>query len=240
VTNDPEKTEKTGIVKANKLLDGAGWTLNREGKEYRPGTDDVRCKMVDGELVALDLTLMYPRGNHIVDTMQENFLDNLAEAGIKVTLVPEEMDELLKSYYNEKERTTDMIYLATNFHVVVDPSITYSMDQTVGHQVWNNTWSDDEELWQRAVDMRKTEPMAIYDYVRKWVLFQGRYNEVLPTIPLYSNIYFDFYTNQLQNYYITAHVTWSQAILESYFGEAPVEEEVPEGEELGEDEEIFD
>ena len=240
VTNDPEKTEKTGIVKANKLLDGAGWTLNREGKAYRPGTDDVRCKMVDGELVALDLTLMYPRGNHIVDTMQENFLDNLAEAGIKVTLVPEEMDELLKSYYNEKERTTDMIYLATNFHVVVDPSITYSMDQTVGHQVWNNTWSDDEELWQRAVDMRKTEPMAIYDYVRKWVLFQERYNEVLPTIPLYSNIYFDFYTNQLQNYYITAHVTWSQAILESYFGEAPVEEEVPEGEELGEDEEIFD
>ena len=181
--------------------------------------------MIDGELVALDLTLMYPRTNHIVDTIQENFLDNLAEAGIKVTLVPEDMENLLAAYYNEAERPTDMIYLATNFHVVVDPSITYSMDKTVGHKVWNNTWSDDEELWERAVDMRKTEPGDVYSYVSKWISFQERYNEVLPAIPLYSNIYFDFYTSQLQNYVITAHVTWTQAILEAYFGEDAVEDE---------------
>ena len=222
---DADRTEKTGIPKAVKLLEDAGWTLNREGGEFRPGEDDVRCKMVDGRLVALDLTLMYPRTNHIVDTIQENFLDNLAEAGIKVTLVPEDMENLLAAYYNEAERPTDMIYLATNFHVVVDPSITYSMDKTVGHKVWNNTWSDDEELWERAVDMRKTEPGDVYSYVSKWISFQERYNEVLPAIPLYSNIYFDFYTSQLQNYVITAHVTWTQAILEAYFGEDAVEDE---------------
>ena len=193
--------------------------------------------MIDGELIALDLTLMYPRTNHIVDTIQENFLDNLAEAGIRVTLVPEDMEELLKAYYNEKERTTDMIYLATNFHVVVDPSITYSTDQSLGHKVWNNTFSDDEELWERAVNMRKTEPGDVYSYVSKWVAFQERYNEVLPAIPLYSNIYFDFYTSQLQNYIITAHVTWTQAILEAYFGENPedAEEETEEEEDDGEE-----
>ena len=229
--SDPERTEKTGVTKAVTLLEKAEWTLNRQGEAYRPGEDDVRCKMVDGELVALDLTLMYPRGNHIVDTLQENFLDYLAEAGIRVTLVPEDMEELLKAYYNEKERTTDMIYLATNFHVVVDPSITYSMDTTVGHKVWNNTWSDDEELWNRAVDMRKTEPGDIYGYMVKWIAFQERYNEVLPAIPLYTNIYFDFYTGQLQNYFITAHVTWSQAILEAFFGQ-DAEEAEEDGEEL--------
>ena len=227
---DDNREEKTGITKAVELLEKAGWTLNREGGEFRPGEDDVRCKTVDGELVALDLSLMYPRGNHIVDTIQENFLDNLAEAGIKVTLVPEDMEELLKAYYNEKERTTDMIYLATNFHVVVDPSITYSMDKTVGHKVWNNTFSDDEELWERAVNMRRTEPGAVYDYMQKWVAFQERYNKVLPAIPLYSNVYFDFYTSQLQNYIITAHVTWTQAILEAYFGQNP-EDLAEEGEE---------
>ena len=232
---DADRTEKTGIPKAVKLLEDAGWTLNREGGEFRPGEDDVRCKMIDGELVALDLTLMYPRTNHIVDTIQENFLDNLAEAGIKVTLVPEDMENLLAAYYNEAERPTDMIYLATNFHVVVDPSITYSMDKTVGHKVWNNTWSDDEELWERAVDMRKTEPGDVYGYVSKWVSFQERYNEVLPAIPLYSNIYFDFYTSQLQNYVITAHVTWTQAILEAYFGENPEDAEEETEEELEED-----
>ncbi len=215
---DPQRTDKIGIRKANMLLDSAGWVLNRDGGTYRPGVDDVRCKMVDGELVALDLTMMYPRGNHIVDTIQENFFDNLAQVGIRVTLVPEDMEELLKSYYREKERTTDMIYLATNFHVIVDPSITYSTDDTANHLIWNNTYSDDEDLYYRAVNMRKTDPKDIYDYVSKWISFQERYNEVLPTIPIYSNIYYDFYTSQLQNYWITAHVTWSQAILESYFG----------------------
>ena len=229
--NDPERTTKTGIRKANLLLDDAKWTLNREGGEYRPGVDDVRCKMIDGELVALDLKLMYPRGNHIVDTIQENWIDNLNEVGVLVTLVPEDMEMLLKRYYREEERTTDMIYLATNFHVVVDPSITYSTDTSVHHEIWNNTYSDDEDLWNRAVNMRKTDPRDVYDYVTKWIAFQERYNEVLPTIPLYSNIYFDFYTSQLQNYWITGHVTWTQAILEAYFGEAlPEAEEAAEGE----------
>ena len=221
--NDPNRTDKVGIRKANLLLDSAKWTLNRDGAPYRPGVDDVRCKMVDGKLVALDLTMMYPRGNHIVDTLQENMIDNLNECGIKLTLIPEDMEELLKSYYREKDRTTDMIYLATNFHVIVDPSITYSTDTTANHEIWNNTYSDDEDLYYRAVNMRKTDPLDVYDYVAKWISFQERYNEVLPAIPIYSNIYYDFYTSQLKNYHITAHVTWTQAILEAYFGEEVID-----------------
>jgi ABC-type transport system substrate-binding protein len=224
------------IDRANRLLDDAGWTLNRDGQAYRPGTDDVRCKMVDGELTALDLTMMYPAGNHIVESMEANFFDNLAKAGIRITPVPEEMEKLLRVYYREEERTTDMIYLATNFHVVVDPSITYSADSTPGHLIWNNTYSDDEELYRRAVDMRKTPPGAVYEYVCKWIAFQERYNEVLPAIPIYSNIYFDFYTPQLQNYRITEHVTWTQAILEAYFGADPA----PAEEALTDDEMMFD
>ena len=217
---------KVNLDEANRLLDKAGWVLNRDGNAYQAGTDDVRCKEIDGQIVALDLTMMYPEGNHIVDTIQENFIDNLNKCGIQLTLVPEEMSELLKSYYREKERTTDMIYLATNFHVVVDPSITYSTDTTADHQMWNNTYSDDEDLYWRAVNMRKTNPYDVYDYIIKWIAFQERYNEVLPTIPMYSNIYYDFYTEELQNYNIIGHVTWTQAILEAYFGQAP--EEAPE------------
>ena len=215
---------------ANRLLDEAGWTLNRDGEAYRKGVDDVRCKLIDGELIPLDLTMMYPAGNHIVDTLQENFIDNLNACGILLTLVPTDMQELFYAYYRETERTTDMIYLATNFHVIVDPSITYSADTTANHLIWNNTYSDDEELYQDAVDMRKTEPGAVYEYVTKWITFQERYNKVLPCIPIYSNIYFDFFTSMLQNYHITAHVTWTQAILEAYFGETPAADETDDGE----------
>ncbi len=221
------------LDKANELLDRAGWALNRNGEKYQAGVDDVRCKEIDGSLVALDLSMMYPEGNHMADFMQEEgmFVDNLAKVGIKMTLVPAPMTELLKSYYRETERTTDMIYLAKNFHVVVDPSITYSADTTLNHQIWNNTYSDDEDLWQRAVKMRETEPEDDYEYVVRWIAFQERYNEVLPTIPVYSNIYYDFYSNYLQNYYPTSHVTWTQAILSAYFGEPVVvpDEELEDG-----------
>ena len=39
---------------ANALLDDAGWTLNENGEAYQAGTDEVRCKMVDGKLVMDD------------------------------------------------------------------------------------------------------------------------------------------------------------------------------------------
>ena len=226
------------LEKAAALLEEAGWNLNEAGEAFRPGTDAIRCKEIDGELVKLDLSMLYPEGNHMAEYMQEEgmFTDNLAKVGIRMTLVPAPMQDLLYAYYRQTERTTDMIYLATNFHVVVDPSITYSTDTTVGHQVWNNTYSDDEELYELAVDLRKTEPYDYYTYVKKWIAFQEKYNEVLPTIPVYSNVYFDFLINELQNYFITAQVTWSQAIVMAYFGLA---EESVEEEEVGEFEEDF-
>ena len=248
------------LNKAKKLLEKADWTLNRNGDPFQEGVDDVRCKkMDDGSIVALDLKMMYPAGNHMAELMQTavrtgnetlpedavevqantgSFVENLASVGIKLELVHEPMEELLKSYYRQKERTTDMIYLATNFHVIVDPSITYSTDNTKNHEIWNNTYSDDEELWIDAKAMRRTEPGDVFEYVSKWVTFQERYNEVLPTIPIYSNIYFDFFNEYLQNYYITGQVTWSQAILPAYF--ALENMETPAAADIGDDFETFD
>jgi len=91
------------------------------------------------------------------------------------------------------------------------------------------------------VDMRRTDPMDVFDYVAKWVSFQERYNEVLPTIPIYSNIYYDFYSDELQNYFITGQVTWSQAILLAYFGDPNAIPEPAEEEEApGDGEAVFD
>ena len=229
------------LDEANRLLDKSGWVLNREGNAYQAGVDDVRCKKLNDEIVPLELKMMYPKGNHMIEFMQEEgmFVDNLNQVGIKLEFVAEPMESLLRYYYREKERTTDMIYLATNFHVIVDPSITYSTDDTVGHKIWNNTYSDDKALYDDAVAMRKTEPGAYYEYVEKWMTFQERYNTVLPTIPIYSNIYYDFYSNYLQNYNITNNVTWSQAIIAAYFGLPEAEEEPEEEEELAEGEMSF-
>ena len=87
--------------------------------------------------------------------------------------------------------------------------------------------------------MRKTEPGDIHSYVSKWITFQKRYNMVLPTIPIYSNIYYDFYNEYLQDYNIVGQVTWSQAILPAYFALEAYVPPVEEPEEGG-DGETFD
>ncbi len=260
-------TYTVNLKEAERLLEEGKWIYNREGNLYQKGVDDVRCKIMDdGTIVALDLKMMYPEGNHMAELMQTavrtsrdpdpnpklqdglepdadagSFVENLARIGIKLELVPEKMEDLLKSYYRQTERTTDMIYLATNFHVIVDPSITYSTDKTLNHEIWNNTYSDDEELFIDAKSMRKTEPGNVFEYVSKWVTFQERYNEILPTIPIYSNIYYDFYNKYLQNYYITGQVTWSQAILPAYFALESYETAASlESQGAGEDEDFED
>ena len=204
------------VDKANALLNNAGWTLNQDGTSYHAGTDEVRCKKVDGELVALDLKLMYLDGSRIGDVIQASAVENLNACGIKLTLVPTSGQDLLSAYYRQTERTAEMIFLATNFNTVYDPAILLSTDTSVNHEQWNTMYTNDETLYRLAVDMRKTEPGDVYAYLSKWIAFQKQYNKVLPAIPVYSNTYYDFYIPELQNYDITAHGTWAQAILESY------------------------
>ncbi|MBQ4639438.1 MAG: ABC transporter substrate-binding protein [Clostridia bacterium] len=201
---------------ANMLLDSDGWTLNRDGNAYQAGADDVRCKMVDGNLVALDLTMIYPAGNKMADYLQPHFIDHLAKAGIRVTLQPMEMEELLHQYYRQDERDCDMIYLATNFSEVFDPTLTYAPIDGINS---NFSHLEDEKLHALAKDMAKTEPGDIGTYLQKWMTFEEYWAQVLPAIPVYSNAYFDFYTPLLQDYEINATATWSQAILGAYLGD---------------------
>ncbi len=206
------------------LLEADGWKLNRNGKAYNPAKDDVRCAMVDGQLIPLELKLIYPEGNVIADSLQTNFVDYLAEVGIKVTMEGVPMQELLKQYYRQVERDCDMIYLATNFDVVFDPTLNYVPAD--GEVIGSNYQAiDDPKLYELAKDMSMTEPGDVLTYCQKWLAFQEYWMEALPAIPVYSNAYFDFYTNTLQNYIISSSATWSQAIVDAYLSDPAEEDE---------------
>ena len=210
------------VEEAVRLLERDGWTLNRSGEPFDPETDDVRCKEEDGELLALDLRMIYPEENAVGEMFDELFVQHLAEAGIAVTVEAKPMTELLDVYYRNVERDCDMIYLATNFATVFDPSYTYNPDDAY-QGVSNRSAIVDEELFRRTVDMRMTEPGDVLGYVTRWVRFQERWTEVLPTLPVYTNVYFDFYTDWLHDYTTTSGLTWSEAIIGAYLSE-PVEE----------------
>ena len=203
------------LSKARALLDADGWTLNADGLREKDG-------------VTLDLTLAYPEGNEVAESFEKNLIPYLAEVGIRLTLVPVPMTELLLAYYKLPEtgetdgepvmfnqdtqtRDIDMFYLGSNFTILFDPSVQFIVED--GKHNWAATNLDDEELYELAVDMRRTEPGEALEYVKKWIAFQERFNEILPMIPIYTNVYFDFYINELQDYNVSETVTWSQAIL---------------------------
>ena len=218
---------------AARLLEADGWTLNRQGEPFTAGTDDVRCRMENGELQALELTLIYPEGNRIGEILEETLLPNLAQAGIRLTLQPVEWHQLLRQYYRQDARDCDMIYLASNFYEVFNPWPTFDPeDADTGAN--NYTAIRDEELYQRARDLSRTEPGDNYGYIVRWISFQERFSEVLPAIPIYSNVYYDFYTNWLQGYAIQQNMTWTEAIVEARLEEPPAEEPA-EDEDLLED-----
>ena len=197
---------------AEELLIADGWTLNRDGGEFAAGTDDVRCKRIDGELIALDLKLLHSSSTLIGEALAERLAKPLAEVGIKLTV--ESADNLLSIYYSQQDRDCDMLFMATNFDLNFDPSVTFEPGGAL-----NFTCIDDAELYELAVDMRRTEPGELLDYCKKWLSFLERFNEVEPLIPVYSNMYYDFFTRTLHDYEITANFTWSRAAVSAYMSD---------------------
>ena len=52
-----------------------------------------------------------------------------------------------------------------------------------------------------------------------WITMQERFAEALPMIPVYSNVYYDFFTSQLQGFVIQQNLTWSEAIIAAFMAE---------------------
>lgn len=205
--------------RAAKLLDKDGWVLNDDGVREKDG-------------VVLNLKMIYPEGNNINESFEKNLIPNLQEVGINLEMEAVPMGELLTHWYKQGDREEDMIYLATNFDIVFDPSVNFKENEEGLHN-WAYTNLYDKQLYQAAVDMRMTEPGDALTYMQNWITFQERFNEVLPMIPVYSNIYFDFYTSVLRNYNIAENTTWGQAIVPAYMSDVEPEIE-EEAEEIGE------
>ena len=201
---------------AASLLEQDGWTINENGLREKDG-------------VVLDLKMIYPAGNNIAEYLDANFITNLEQVGIRLTVEEMPMNELLSRWYQQEERDEDMIYLASNFDLIFDPSAYFSADGT-----WAYTSLTDETLYTEALAMRNTEPGDVLTYVQHWLAFQERFNQILPMIPIYSNIYFDFYTRYLQDYNIDQNATWGEAIVPAFLGEIveEPEEETEEGAEM--------
>ena len=215
---DGLKHYEPDVEKAIQLLEEDGWTLNSEGEPYDREKDKVRYKKIGGKLTGLELSCAYPKKNVMADAMEALFLPNLAEAGIRLTLVPMEMKDLLRSYNDRDLEDIDMFYLGDDFNVEFDPQLFFLPGDEGKKEEDNLAWVH-AHLHELARQMCETEPRDPLGYIRKWITFQEELSEYLPMIPVYSNIYFDFYPQELQKYNILKYITWGDAIVPSVFGD---------------------
>ncbi len=200
------------VEEAVRLLEHNGWTLNERGRAFNPATDEVRCKLIDGELVKLDLTCAYPYTNFMASSMETYFVPYLKQAGIKLTLIPMEMKELLRSYNDKDMDEIDMFYLGDDFNIEFDPTLFFLAGDPNAPAEDTLAWVH-SQLAEYARLMCETEPYDALGFVKKWITFQEQLSDLLPLIPVYSNIYFDFYTSDLTDYDIVRWITWGDAIV---------------------------
>ena len=204
--------------KGAELLDSAGWNLNEKGESFRPGQDKIRHRKTEKGLEPLQLTLAYAEGSAASASIEGTLVKCLADAGIELKTEAIKADDLFDQYYRLTEGRYDMYFLATNFDVLYDPSLSF-IETEDGRHVWKTSGLEDETLWDLAVDMRRTEPGDMLSYCGKWVKFQERIMEQLPLLPVYSNVYFDFYPQVLHEYKISDNISWPQAVITSYMGD---------------------
>ncbi len=201
------------LEKAVVLLEEAGWTLGESGNAFDPETDTVRYKEINGELHALELTLGYQPRADVEQAFADYLAENLAQAGIRLICVPATFECLVEAHNDHAFESYDLLYLGDNFNISFDPALFFWNEDAAGETSEDSLRVVYDEMFALASDMDRTEPRDVLGYMQKWILFQERLTELLPLIPVYSNIYFDFYTRELDEYYIEEHVSWAKAIV---------------------------
>lgn len=210
------------------LLIEDGWTLNEDGEPFDPEVDTVRYKEVDGELMSLTIRFAKVTGNEGADLVVEQLSETLPALGFEFIVEEMSFTDMLADYYRENgERQYNMNFMATNFANAFDPYYTFITDPDVQAST-NTSGISDEELMNLAWEMHVTQPGQYLTYEENWLAFITRFNEILPAMPIYSNIYFDFFTDWLQNYEPATYYSWPVAILYAYYAEPEeVVEETP-------------
>lgn len=201
------------LDKAKQTLIDDGWTLNSKGGNFVEGVDEVRYKMVNGELMGLIINWACTDANTVSDMIATFLVPEAAKVGIKIVQNSMDFPTLSTHYYrNGVEKTYNMFNLATGFNPVSAPWYYYSMDPAY-FGTYNSSFLTDQELADIANELKLTDPQDKDGWAAKWVNMQVRWNYMLPDIPLYSDEYYEFFNPKLENYTPDALWQWRYALI---------------------------
>ena len=225
---------------ANKLLDEGGWTMNEKGEAWtgeglrhkevtaeQAENMDECIELSDGRiLMPLIIKWCSSEKNNVSDllaTMLANS-DNVKNSGMSIVQDTVDWDTLLNAIYrkdadgNAAAPYYSMTNLATNLtSTIYDYSFNWTDDPAKVAQGYNTTYLYDmgegglDELSMGMVYKTAAGDDATYlDYWQKYII---RWNEMLPELPLYSNILVTGYPTWVENYEENAYWDFAHAVL---------------------------
>ena len=223
-------------------LEEDGWVLNAEGGEY---TDGIRYKEVTAEeagdykhnvtladgriLMPLIIEWSSSEGNSVSELLAVMLAngDQTAKAGMQINQNVMSFSDLLNYMYRDSSvgeqygvKTYGMYNLATNFTAIYDQSYSFAMPGTEYYELgYNTNFTNNEKLDKLSMDMvYGVEAGDSENYRKIWVDFIDEWNDYLPEVPLYSNVYYDVMNAKIHDLECSSLWDFQHAVLYATIG----------------------
>ena len=222
---------------ANELLTQDGWNYNADGSDWTEG--NIRHKKVTAveagtyahNVTLEDGTILMPliiewsssEANPVSELLNVMLAQSeaTAAAGMKINQNVMTFTELLNYYYRDASQgdkyavpTYGMFNLATNFTPTYDMSYEWTDDPDLLAQGYNLNHLYNDSLDALTMNMvygvDSSDPETYMTYWKAYIML---WNDILPQIPLYSNVYITMYPDWLEGYEQDSFWDFNQAIL---------------------------
>jgi peptide/nickel transport system substrate-binding protein len=198
------------ITNAEAELVNGGWIYNAQGGAYTSGVRHKRLQ--DGTYMPLHIFWFSPDSNEIGATLSSLMRAHAESIGFSFQHDFGSGVMFGDVLAGRHEQRYNMVNGGVGF-AVMDVVWYYYRPDPADFGTWNGNWIIDHTLNDITQDMAITTPGDKASFFAKWMEFVKHYNAVLPSIPLYSDIYFDFFNEKLIGYRRTALYPWHQSML---------------------------
>lgn len=222
---------------ANEILTQDGWNYNADGSDWTEG--NIRHKKVTAveagtyahNVTLEDGTILMPliiewsssENNSVSELLNVMLAQSEATkaAGMVINQNVMTFTELLNYYYRDASQgdkyavpTYGMFNLATNFTPTYDMAYEWTDDPDLLAQGYNLNHLYNDSLDALTMNMvygvDSSDPES---YMAYWKAYIMLWNDILPQIPLYSNVYITLYPDWLEGYEQDSFWDFNQAIL---------------------------
>ncbi|MCL2046545.1 MAG: ABC transporter substrate-binding protein [Oscillospiraceae bacterium] len=205
------------LEKANEHLDQTEWVFEEDGvtpfDSSLANSDGTYMRHnSDGEALVIR---HYSASSVVGGAIEAEAIKNAPLIGMVYEVTHGDFDTLTNHFYYgysmpDSERVYSAFNLATNFTAVDDKYWYFHSDQLGTWQ--NSNQIGDDELDEIIVAMRSLDPTQTDEHADLWLAYQIRWQQLLPSLPLYSNQYFDIFNSVVTQVPTTPYANWEDVI----------------------------